>query len=134
MSLYEKHVFVCTSDSACGRDGDAVGVQKTLKRLVAARSELKGRIRVNQSGCLNQCGHGPMVVVYPEAVWYWEVTAEKAQRIVDEHIVAGVPVEPFRYHAAPGDHKLPRDADDRITADPCHPDRIFDPPSSLQES
>lgn len=123
MGQYLKHIFVCTSGSTCPIDGDAVGVQKTLKKLVAERPELKGKVRVTQSGCFNQCGHGPMVVIYPENVWYWKMTPDKAIEVFESHVLGGVPVEAYRYRAEPGDHKLPRDEDNRVIADPCHPDR-----------
>ena len=60
----------------------------------------KQRVRINKSGCLGQCGHGPMVAVYPENVWYAHVRAEDAAEIVDSHLVRGVLVERllFRGH------------------------------------
>lgn len=121
MSQYEKHIFVCTSGAACPIDGDAIGVQKTLKKLVAERPELKGRVRVNQAGCMNQCGHGPMMVIYPDNVWYWHMSPQRAREVFDQHVVGGHAVEAYRYHATPGDHKLARDADNRVIDDPCHP-------------
>jgi (2Fe-2S) ferredoxin len=57
---------------------------------------LGGRVRINKSGCLDQCEHGPTVVVYPEAVWYGKVQKEDAAEIVAEHLVAGRPVERLR--------------------------------------
>jgi (2Fe-2S) ferredoxin len=54
---------------------------------------LSGRVRINKSGCLDQCEHGPMMVVYPEAVWYGNVKPEDADEIVAEHLVGGRPVE-----------------------------------------
>lgn len=92
---YEKHVFVCTYGPWCVLDGSR-DVQQAVKRLVKDAG-LRDVCRVNQSGCLNQCGHGPMVVVYPEGVWYDHVDVEKARRIVQEHVVAGRPVEELRY-------------------------------------
>jgi (2Fe-2S) ferredoxin len=65
------------------------------------------QVRVNHAGCTGQCGHGPMVMVYPEDVWYAGVTVERAQRIFDEHLVGNKPVEAFRYVAPPGDNKVP---------------------------
>jgi (2Fe-2S) ferredoxin len=47
-----------------------------------------------------------MVVVYPDDVWYAGVDAEGARRIVEEHLVGGVPVESLLYVAPPGDNKL----------------------------
>jgi len=113
-SPYQRHVFVCTSGDWCPEvDGDGIGVHASLKRAVAVRG-LDTRIRVNNSGCLNQCGHGPMVVVYPDAVWYCAVSPADADEIVASHLVGGVPVERLRYRpATAGANKLPRDAQGR---------------------
>jgi (2Fe-2S) ferredoxin len=111
--IWEKHVFVCTSGDWCPHvDGDGLGVHARMKRLVA-ETGLKGRVRVNHSGCLDQCGNGPMVVVYPEAVWYWGVQVEDVEEIVREHLAGGRPVERLRYRNTPGKHKLARDAECR---------------------
>jgi len=64
--------------------------------MFAKAAGLAGRIRVNKAGCLDQCEHGPTVVVYPEAVWYGHVRPEDAEEIVSEHLVAGRPVERLR--------------------------------------
>ncbi len=67
--LFERHVFVCTGGDYCATsDGDGRGVHGRLKSLVA-QVGLKGRVRVNHAGCLDQCGFGPMVVVYPDNVY-----------------------------------------------------------------
>ncbi len=63
---------------------------------------------MNKSGCFSQCGNGPMVVVYPDDVWYGGVTREKARRIAEEHLAGGRPVEDLRYQAPPGPNKNPR--------------------------
>lgn len=112
--IWERHVFVCTSGKYCPEvDGDGLGVHARLKELVGATPALKGRVRVNHSGCLDQCGHGPMVVVYPEAVWYWGVRPEDAEEIVREHLVGGRPVARLVYRNRSGKNKLPRDAENR---------------------
>jgi len=53
-------------------------------------------VRANKSGCLDQCEHGPNVVVYPEAVWYGRVMPEDVAEIIEWHIVSGAPVERLR--------------------------------------
>ena len=105
MGQYEKHVFVCTSGKTC----KAAGSAETFEYLKHAARDagIAQRVRVNHSGCTGQCGHGPMVVVYPEDVWYGAVTVERAGRIFTEHLVQGMPVEEFRYIAPPGENKLP---------------------------
>lgn len=105
MGQYRRHVFVCTHGEYCPFDGSAE-VHRVLKEGVAERG-LESEIRVNKSGCFNQCGNGPMVVVYPENVWYGKVTPEKARRIVDEHLAGGRVAEDLVYTAPPGPNKSP---------------------------
>jgi (2Fe-2S) ferredoxin len=101
MPAFEHHVFVCLNTrpagaprSSCTADGTSE-LFTALQKLVN-EAGLKGRVRVNRAGCLNQCEHGPVVVVYPEAVWYGGVQAADAQEIVREHLVGGRPVERLR--------------------------------------
>jgi (2Fe-2S) ferredoxin len=53
---------------------------------------LKGRVRANKCGCLDQCEHGPNMVIYPEAVWYGGVRKEDLDEIVDSHLIGDQPV------------------------------------------
>ena len=103
MGQYKYHIFVCTSGKTCSRQG-ADEVHAALKSGVKAAG-LKKTVRVNHAGCMNQCGHGPIVVVYPEDTWYAQVDVAGARRIVAEHLVRGRAVEKYRYHAPPGDNK-----------------------------
>lgn len=103
MGQYRYHVFVCTTGKHCPLQGSSA-VHAILKQ-GAAEHGLRGIARINHAGCMNQCGHGPMVVVYPEDVWYAGVDEEGARRILAEHLLGGRPVEAYRYHAPPGDNK-----------------------------
>ena len=103
MGQYKYHVFVCTSGKTCPTQGSE-RVHAALKKGVK-EAGLRDVVRVNHAGCMNQCGHGPMVVVYPEDTWYAGVTERGAKRIVAEHLVRGRPVEALRYVAPPGDNK-----------------------------
>ena len=107
MGQYEHHVFVCTTGKTCAAAGSC-NVYDGLKNAVK-ETGLKGRVRINQAGCMNQCGHGPMVVVYPEDVWYGGVDEDGAQRIMEEHLIGGTPVKALRYIAPPGDNKVKKD-------------------------
>lgn len=103
MSQYERHVFVCEGKHCARADSDAV--HAALKKGIA-RAGLKGRVRINRAGCLGQCGHGPMAVVYPEGVWYGGLDAAAARRVAEEHLVGARVVGAHRYVAQPGDHKV----------------------------
>jgi (2Fe-2S) ferredoxin len=101
LPTFEHHVFVCCNARpegaprpSCTQDGKS-DLHAELKKLVKAAG-LDGRVRVNKCGCLDQCEHGPVVVVYPEAVWYGNVTPADAAEIVAEHLVAGRPVKRLR--------------------------------------
>ena len=93
---YEKHVFVCTTGGTCPTQGDTDGYVKTLRAAIAAAG-LQEAIRINKSGCFSQCGNGPMIVVYPENVWYAGVAASDLDEIVRSHLLGGRPVERLRY-------------------------------------
>jgi (2Fe-2S) ferredoxin len=101
LPAFERHVFVCHNtrpDGAprpsCTLDGKS-DLHTQLQQLTKAAG-LAGKIRINKAGCLDQCEHGPVMVVYPEAVWYGNVRPEDAASIVSEHLVAGSPVDRLR--------------------------------------
>lgn len=98
---YTHHVFVCQNErpdghprACCARKG-SVDVHAALKEAVAKAGMAK-QVRVNKSGCLDQCEQGITIVVYPEAVWYGHVTLADVDEIVREHLVNGRPVERLR--------------------------------------
>ena len=103
MGQYKYHVFVCTYGTKCPARG-AEAVHHVLKKGVA-KAGLKGTVRVNHAGCMNQCKYGPMVVVYPQDVWYHSVDSHGAERILRDHLVGDRVVESYRYKAPPGDNK-----------------------------
>jgi len=98
MAKFEKHIFICGNQRPLGHprgccDPEAKAELQTLfKQKLAARGVSGTRVRANKSGCLEQCEHGPTVVVYPEAVWYGRVTANDVDEIVESHILGGKPV------------------------------------------
>ena len=106
MGQYRRHVFICTSGNCCPQQGDTAAYVAYLRKKLAERGLAK-EIRVNKSGCFSQCGHGPMVVVYQEDVWYGRVRMEDLDEILLELLVNGRPVERLRYRAPPGPNKDP---------------------------
>lgn len=101
LANFERHIFVCVNHRepgsarpSCTADGRSE-LHVVLKQKLDALG-LKGRVRANKSGCLDQCEHGPTVVVYPEQVWYGHVQPSDVDEIVREHIVGGRAVERLR--------------------------------------
>jgi (2Fe-2S) ferredoxin len=113
MSQFEKHVFVCTHGPYCWYDGDVDTIFMELKRRVS-KAGLKDSIRINRSGCLNQCGHGPMVVVYPDGVWYGGVQVEDIDELFERHLLQGDVVERLCFVAPPGNNKQTRGYPDQV--------------------
>ena len=106
MGQYERHVFVCTSGDTCPAQGDTEKFVKILRDRARQVCEA-GDVRVNKAGCFSQCGRGPMIVVYPDDVWYTGVQESDLDEIVTSHIVGGRPVERLRYDPGkPGANKL----------------------------
>lgn len=98
MPKFEKHIFVCGNQRAAGHprgccDPTASKELQVLFKQKLAEQGLKGTVRANRAGCLDQCEHGPTVVVYPEAVWYGGVKASDVEEIIASHILGGKPVE-----------------------------------------
>lgn len=117
-------------------DGDSREIHRAFKAAVADAG-LRGKVRVNNSGCLDQCGHGPNAVVYPDNVWYSHVRLEDVPVIVEQHLKNGQPVERLMYHPPKkGANKLLRDDNHKRRAgqpDACREDRPvvpFDDPTS----
>ncbi|MBI4686363.1 MAG: (2Fe-2S) ferredoxin domain-containing protein, partial [Nitrospirae bacterium] len=79
------HVFVCTHSrggarKACADNNSPVTLDK-LKQLVSEKG-WKGKVKVSPSGCLGPCDEGPNVMIYPQGVWFSEVSSEDAGQIV----------------------------------------------------
>jgi len=98
MPFFEKHVFICTNrrdpsnpKGSCAAKGSEA-IREEFKKQIYERG-LKGRMRANAAGCLDQCENGCTVVVYPEQVWYGHVKPEDVSEIIEEHLVKGNIVE-----------------------------------------
>jgi (2Fe-2S) ferredoxin len=98
MSYYQRHVFFCCNQrdngKACCNDHAASEVRDYAKdKVKALKLSGEGKVRINSAGCLDRCDEGPVMVVYPEAVWYTYVDREDIDEIVSEHLQNGRVVE-----------------------------------------
>ncbi|HEU4753224.1 MAG TPA: (2Fe-2S) ferredoxin domain-containing protein [Armatimonadota bacterium] len=86
MAIPERHVLVCVGKHCRKRGGKKVC--KAFREQLDACG-LKRRVRVVPVDCLDQCAHGPMALVYPDAVWYAGLEPEDAAAITREHLCGG---------------------------------------------
>ena len=98
MSHFKYHVFFCGNQrapgEACCNNHGATDMRNYCKdRVKALGLNGTGKVRINSAGCLDRCEQGPVLVVYPEAVWYTYVDKEDIDEIIDEHLVHGRVVE-----------------------------------------
>ena len=101
MSYYRHHVFFCLNQRDAGENccanHDAEALQAYAKqRIKELKLNGRGLIRMNKSGCLDRCDEGPVIVVYPEEVWYTYSSRADIDEIIDSHLRGGKPVERLR--------------------------------------
>lgn len=101
MSYYRHHVFFCTNrredgSQCCAQCGAQEARDYLKKRTKEEGIAGPGGVRVNNAGCLDRCSEGPVIVVYPEAVWYTFVDQEDLDEILSEHLLGGRVVERLR--------------------------------------
>lgn len=99
MSFYNKHVFFCENqrgpgEECCGNHNAKAArdyVKEKVKQLGISTEQ--SLIRINSAGCLGRCELGPVLVVYPEAVWYTYIDQQDLDEIIEEHLAHGRVVE-----------------------------------------
>ena len=92
MSHFKHHVFFCCNQREAGESCcNALGASELQTYDKDRISQLKmkgpGKVRINKAGCLDRCDQGPVMVIYPEAVWYTYVDKEDVEEIIQEHLV-----------------------------------------------
>jgi len=98
VSFYQQHIFVCTNQRndgkpCCASFNAQQGRDYLKQRAKEAGIHGEGDIRVNTAGCLGRCEEGPVIVIYPEQVWYTYVDKEDLDEIFSEHLQNGRVVE-----------------------------------------
>ncbi|WP_455190178.1 NADH-quinone oxidoreductase subunit NuoF [Eubacterium ramulus] len=95
--MYRSHVLVC-GGTGCTSSGSQQIIQ-TLKDELK-KNRLQNEVAVVKTGCHGLCAEGPVMIVYPEAVFYSKVRPEDIEEIVSEHLLKGRIVERLVYHEA----------------------------------
>jgi (2Fe-2S) ferredoxin len=99
MSHFDKHVFFCENQRAAGEDCCNNFNAKAARAYVKEKVNLldistdQNKVRINSAGCLGRCDQGPVLVIYPEAVWYTYVDQTDLDEIIEEHLKNGNVVE-----------------------------------------
>ena len=100
MGYYTRHIFFCVNDRgpcsdrpSCNMCGSAALRDYAKKKAKERGITGEGKVRVNQSGCLDRCEEGPVCVVYPEGTWYTYIDESDIDEIVESHLVNGQPVD-----------------------------------------
>jgi (2Fe-2S) ferredoxin len=101
MSYYRRHVFFCCNkrdplEACCANHGSPELQAYAKARIKALGESGKGKVRINKAGCLDRCEEGPVLVVYPDAVWYTYVDRADVDEIIDRHVLGGEIVERLR--------------------------------------
>ena len=98
MNKPKHHIFVCSSSRINGQQKgfclqkESISIIQNFMEEIDDR-ELSGEVMVTNTGCMAICDKGPIVIVYPEGVWYGSVTPDDVEEIVESHIEGGKPVE-----------------------------------------
>jgi len=105
MSHYQYHVFFCTNFREDGRTSceqcNATQIREYAKsRIKKLGLSGEGKVRINTAGCMDRCELGPVLVVYPEEIWYTYLDREDIDEIIDEHLCNGRVVKRLLIDAA----------------------------------
>jgi (2Fe-2S) ferredoxin len=105
-----RHIFLCAEPQkgeCCAPEAGTASwkyLKKRLKQLEldGPRTTTGGGVARSKADCLRICFAGPVAVVWPDGVWYHSCSPEVLERIIQEHLIGGIPVEDYRLRPLPG--------------------------------
>ena len=103
-SIYRSHVLICTG-TGCVSSG-AKTLKDSLEKELAA-NDLSNEIKIVETGCHGFCEKGPIMVVYPEGVFYCEIQPDDIEELVEEHLLKGRTVERLLFKEPMTEEQIP---------------------------